>query len=162
MSNLSCTNDAEAVLAPNSQILQVYIEITNEELYQTGRKIVKHFLAPDKDEYGDYDILENSVSYDPKMYWLKGKPNKDGFFILTHLKSGKTLSGFDYIEGNFQLLTTPWVCNCHFLLKLLISDAPYKLMQVESIFSSALTGNNFFASKISYFSMLNYSRVHIS
>ena len=106
VSNLSCTNDTEAVLA-SSEIIQVYLEKTTDILYDYRREINKYFLAPE--EGGSVEVVENSVSYDQKMYWLKGKPRKDGFFTLTHPKSGKLLTygtpgypGF-IIKGDCQI-----------------------------------------------------------
>ena len=71
--------------------------------FTTRRETVKYFLAPKED--GSDEVVEKSVSYDQKMYWLKGKARKDGFFTITYPKSGKTLTGFSHIEG-IHLLTT--------------------------------------------------------
>ena len=98
VSNLNCTNDTEAVLASNSETMQVYLKKNTDSKitgnrdgkYIKWRETSEHFLAPKEDESDE--VVENSVSYNPKMYWLKGKPNKDGFFTLAHPKSGKLLT----------------------------------------------------------------------
>ena len=114
MSNLNCTNDTEAVLASNSKTIQVYIEKTKGYNVETG--IIKHFLTPDR-TYGTLltGVIERPVSYDEKMYWLMGKPSKDGFFTLTHPNSGQLLTALFtnglVIRGNCQIsINVRFIC----------------------------------------------------
>lgn len=127
VSNLSCTNNAEAVLISNTEVTNINLEKLTETINNNVSITVRKRIVDKVD--GTDEPVEESMSYDNSdYYWVKGVANTEGYFKITNPKSGKILT----VDLGFKLQGKFAVDICSFLLLILNRNTFRSPIQTEA------------------------------